>query len=55
MGHIPHQGSHLASLDDMVRLNISKKLSKLDEFHQLIMIVSGLEPPGLRLHWCHHE
>jgi hypothetical protein len=38
----------------MVRLNVSKKLSKLDEFHQLVMVVSRVEPLGLCLCQCHH-
>jgi hypothetical protein len=36
----------------MVRLNIPKKPPKLDELHQLVVVIPGVESPGLRLHQC---
>jgi hypothetical protein len=52
LGHVPHQGSQPAGLDGMIRHDILKKPPKLNELHQLIMIIPGVEPPGLRLHQC---
>jgi hypothetical protein len=37
LGHIPHQGRRLASLDDTVHLSILKQPLELNELHQLIM------------------
>jgi hypothetical protein len=50
LGHITHQGCQSTSLDDTVRLSVLKKLPELNELHQLITIVSGVESPVLRLH-----
>jgi hypothetical protein len=49
LGHLPHQGGQPTSLGDAVHLDILKKPPKLDELHQLIMIVSGVDPLGLCL------
>jgi hypothetical protein len=53
-GTHPSPGSQPAGLDGMVCLNVSKKLSKLYESHQLVMVVSRVEPLGLCLCQCHH-
>jgi hypothetical protein len=49
LGHIPHQGHQPPDLDDVVRHGILKKPSELNELHQLITVVSGVESLGLRL------
>jgi hypothetical protein len=43
-GHVPHQGCQLAGLDDTVRLGVLKKPVKLNDLHQLITIIPGIEP-----------
>jgi hypothetical protein len=50
LGHIPHLGCQLAELDDAVNLGVSKNPSKLDKLHLLVVIILGVEPPGLSLH-----
>jgi hypothetical protein len=49
LGNVPHQGSQPSALDGTIYLDVPKKPLKLDELHQLIMIILRVEPPGLRL------
>jgi hypothetical protein len=52
LGHIPHQGSEPAGLNDAVCLKVLKKPPKLIELHQLIVIIPGVKPPGACLRQC---
>jgi hypothetical protein len=44
----------MGSFDDAVDLSILKKSMKLDVLHQLITIITGIEPPSLSLHQGRH-
>jgi hypothetical protein len=49
MGHVPHNGRQPPSLGNVVHVDVLKEPSKLDELCQLLAVVLGVEPPGLRL------
>jgi hypothetical protein len=54
LGHLPHQGGQPTGHGDMVCLDVLKKPPKLNELHQLITVVSGVDPPGLRFRQRRH-
>jgi hypothetical protein len=49
MGHVNHNGRQPPSLGNVVHVDVLKEPSKLDELCQLLAVVLGVEPPGLRL------
>jgi hypothetical protein len=46
---IPHQDCQLSSLSDTRHLSLIQSLSELDELCHLLLIVPGVEAPGLSL------
>jgi hypothetical protein len=50
LGGTPHQNCQSPSLDDTLHLSLLQAPVKLDELHQLLMVVPGVETPGVCLH-----
>jgi hypothetical protein len=50
LGGTPHQNCQSPSLGDTLHLSFLQAPVKLDELHQLLTIVPGVETPRLRLH-----
>jgi hypothetical protein len=48
-GDVPHLDRQLPDLGDMRHLSLIQVLRKLDQLHQLLPVVPGVEALGLRL------
>jgi hypothetical protein len=53
LGHVPDYGCQPLDLDNAFCLGVLKKPLELNELHQLIAVVLGVESPGLRLFQYH--
>jgi hypothetical protein len=52
LGYVPHQNRQPPNLGDAFHLGVLKGPRELDELHQLLVVVLGVESLGLRLHPC---
>jgi hypothetical protein len=50
LGDVPHQDRQSPGLGDVLHHALHKAPLKVDELHQLLMVVQGIETLGLRLH-----